>query len=537
MVTVTCYGGVNEIGGNQILVEDGDIKFFFDFGTPFARWNRFYEEFLRPRPGAGILDPLTMGLLPPIQGLYRADLEYPRNIWNQLKSRHGFRDLTKANISGVLLSHAHLDHCGYISFLKDNIPVYSSAATAFIAKAIQDTAGSSEFEKEVCYFSPRSPREDYLASHNRRARYQRRFKIVDINSLSEEALLFWKRRCISHDRMHYWELMQQLQWVEFQPKVIGGLPLLSFPVDHSIPGALAYAVETSAGWIAYTGDIRKHGLESQKTKEFIEKVKELKVTLLICEGTRVDDVKSISEEEVYENCLKSVKDARGKLIIADFGPRNIERLRIFLEIAKATGRKLVILSKDAYLLGCLSHVCPEVFLYNQLKDIVVYQERKDPNSLKAWERDIRDRLPLVKHSDVSQYPGNFILCFSFWDIKHLIDINVTGGLYIYSASEVYSEEQAMDVRRLHNWLDAFNFQKIGLPVEVGNGKWEVPEDQSGFHASGHASGKDILDMIKEINPKILIPVHTERPQFFSEKLKGTGIDVRIPMQGRREVIT
>jgi len=532
MVKVTCYGGVNEIGGNQILVEDGDVKFFFDFGTPFARWNQFYEEFLRPRRGAGILDPLTMGLLPPIRGLYRADLEYPQNIWNQVKSRHGFRDLTKANISGVLLSHAHLDHCGYISFLKHNIPVYSSAATAFIAKAIQDTSGGNEFEKEVCYFSPRSLRQDYLGS-DRDVRHQRRFKMVDINNLSKRALLFWNHRC----KMGQWEPIQQLQQPEFQPKTIGRLPLLSFPVDHSIPGALAYAVETSAGWIAYTGDIRKHGLESQKTKEFIEKLKELKVTLLICEGTRVDDVKSISEEEVYENCLKSVKDARGKLIIADFGPRNIERLRIFLEIAKATGRKLVILSKDAYLLECLAHVMPEVCLSDQLKDMVVYQERKDPNSLKAWERDIRDRLPLVKHSDVSQYPGNFILCFSFWDIKHLIDINITGGLYIYSASEVYNEEQAMDIRRLHNWLDAFNFQKIGLPVELEKGKWEVPEEQSGFHASGHASGKDILDMVKEINPKILIPVHTERPQFFIEKLKDTRIEVRIAIQGQPEVIT
>ena len=44
-------------------------------------------------------------------------------------------------------------------------------------------------------------------------------------------------------------------------------------------------------------------------------------------------------------------------------------------------------------------------------------------------------------------------------------------------------------------------------------------------------------MIKEINPKILIPIHTERPQFFDEKLKDTGIEVRIPILGRPEVIT
>ena len=539
MVSVTCYGGANEIGGNQILVEDKDVKFFFDFGTPFARWNRYFEEFLRPRAGAGLLDPLIMGLLPAIRGIYREDLEYPQDIWDQLKSRYEVKDLTGANIAGILLSHAHLDHCGYISFLKEDIPIYSSAATAFIAKVIQDTAGGSEFEKEVCYFNPRQLSQGYLAS-SKGNRCQRKFQIVDIDNLPEKAQSFWNSRCVSRGGICQWETMEQLQLVRFRPKSIGGLPLSSFPVDHSIPGALAYAVETSAGWIVYTGDIRKHGLESEKTKQFIENVKKLKVKLLICEGTRVNDIKNISEEEVHSNCLRAVKNAKGKLVIADFGPRNIERIRIFLEIAKVTDRKLVILAKDAYLLRWLSYVSPEVSLSDWIRHMVLYQERKDPNNLKAWERDIRNWLSpdkSVNPSDINRYPANFILCFSFWDIKHLIDINITDGLYIYSASEVHSEDQAIDIRRLHNWLDAFNFQRIGLPAEVQKGKWEVPEDQLGFHASGHASGNDILDMIREIGPKVLIPVHTENPQFFAEKLKGTGIEVRIPKQGQPEIIT
>lgn len=29
---LTFYGGVNEIGGNKILLEDGDVRVFFDFG-------------------------------------------------------------------------------------------------------------------------------------------------------------------------------------------------------------------------------------------------------------------------------------------------------------------------------------------------------------------------------------------------------------------------------------------------------------------------------------------------------------------------
>ena len=32
MVNLTVYGGVDEIGGNKVLLEDGDVRVFFDFG-------------------------------------------------------------------------------------------------------------------------------------------------------------------------------------------------------------------------------------------------------------------------------------------------------------------------------------------------------------------------------------------------------------------------------------------------------------------------------------------------------------------------
>ncbi len=48
---------------------------------------------------------------------------------------------------------------------------------------------------------------------------------------------------------------------------------------------------------------------------------------------------------VFEECLRAIKEADGMLVIADFGPRNIERLLAFLEIARRTGRRLVVMDK------------------------------------------------------------------------------------------------------------------------------------------------------------------------------------------------
>ena len=75
MTTLTFYGGINEIGGNKILLEDDNHVLLLDFGFPYKRHKLFYEEYLKPRSGAGLLDPLTMGLLPLLEGIYREDLQ------------------------------------------------------------------------------------------------------------------------------------------------------------------------------------------------------------------------------------------------------------------------------------------------------------------------------------------------------------------------------------------------------------------------------------------------------------------------------
>ncbi len=68
LTSLTFYGGVNEIGGNKILLEDKDTRVFLDFGKRFSRRAKFVEEYINPRVANGIEDFLTMGLLPHIKG-------------------------------------------------------------------------------------------------------------------------------------------------------------------------------------------------------------------------------------------------------------------------------------------------------------------------------------------------------------------------------------------------------------------------------------------------------------------------------------
>jgi mRNA degradation ribonuclease J1/J2 len=52
-----------------------------------------------------------------------------------------------------------------------------------------------------------------------------------------------------------------------------------------------------------------------------------------------------------------------------------------------------------------------------------------------------------------------------------------------------------------------------------------------LHASGHACGADLLEIARQIKPDILIPVHSEYPEFYLERLNGSGISVLLPVAG------
>jgi len=46
-VRFTAYGGAGEIGGNKLLLEDGDWQVLFDFGMSFGALGTYFEEFLQ----------------------------------------------------------------------------------------------------------------------------------------------------------------------------------------------------------------------------------------------------------------------------------------------------------------------------------------------------------------------------------------------------------------------------------------------------------------------------------------------------------
>ncbi|MFZ5768633.1 MAG: MBL fold metallo-hydrolase [Bacillota bacterium] len=572
-VSVTCYGGIGEIGGNKILLEDGQHRLFFDFGRSFGLYGDYFDGvFVKERTGRGLLDPIGVGIIPPLEGLYRDDLlpcldpaqiterveehtdERGRSktrrvlerdtasayedFWSRFRNAPGYRDLRREGpaVDAILISHAHLDHTGELNFVRPEISTCSTRTTAFIAKAMQDSGRPST--TGVVYVNPQTLQESGLLKGDERQGYTWRswaFLDGDPGGETDPSGPFSSPRS-------FWDWRPMKQNAPAPQPPPGKVPpgMSWWPLDHSVFGAAGFAVETSAGPVAYTGDLRFHGREGTLSRQFVEELCRMRPTALICEGSRVDSSRTVTEGEVAERCLQAVRAAAGRIVVADFGPRNVERLNTFGEIARLTGRRLLVQPKDAYLLAAIRLTAPGAVPDPAEETwLAVYDDPKGRQG--RWEQVTRDKhgASLVGPREVKDSPGEYILALSLWDVADLLDVEhllggVPGGVYIYSNSQAYDDEQRVDLVRLWNWIRRFGMEPVGLTLARRDrlGKPSRVETVPGYHASGHASGQELLEAVTAIRPKYLIPVHTERPRWWARSLTHTGIRVRIPAYGR-----
>jgi len=126
--SLTFYGGLNEIGGNKILLEDRETRVFLDFGMSFAGEAQYFSGYLTPRGVNGAGDYLEFDLLPRLKGLYARDMIKNTDL-----------RYTSPSIDAVFLSHPHMDHVGYLPFVDENISVYCGECTKIIMDAMQES--------------------------------------------------------------------------------------------------------------------------------------------------------------------------------------------------------------------------------------------------------------------------------------------------------------------------------------------------------------------------------------------------------------
>ena len=475
---ITFYGGIHEIGGNKFLIEDKGTKIFLDFGMQMSKANQYFAEFVNPRICNGMGDLFEFGLLPKIKGLYRRD--YSKHM-----DFYGNED---TEIDAVILTHAHVDHAAYIHYLRPEIPIYCSEATKLIMQAFQDTGSSEEYITFKENFKLKRKSDGEVS----------RYRGAD-NKVLRNVKTFTELKKFSVDS------------IEVEPVY----------VDHSLPGVCGFILHTSKGSIGYTADIRFHGRRESTTTDFIEKCNRSEIDLLLCEGTRIAEQFSQTEQDV-ENEVKKIIQSTNNLVICTYPTRDLDRVLSFYNAAKDSGRQLVIDLKQAYILKLFdqSEFLKGVYPSPKDSNVKIYIPRKSwgliDKDLNTWTKKILlgdygnwveefiDYENSVDHRDITSSQKDVVFYCSDFQLQELIDIRPErSSVYIRSSTEPFDDDMRLDQERVKRWLLHFGLIK-------------KEEEWNHIHVSGHGSGDQIKKIIEGSNSKLLVPVHTEHEEYHKK---------------------
>jgi ribonuclease J len=504
------------------------VRLILDFGTNYKRTGELYQEFLQPRSTRGLTDWISVGLIPSIRGLYRKDL-FPIDDFPDLD-----RSWPGEKPTAILLTHGHLDHAGGIAFVDPDIPVVCTPMTLALLRAWQD-GGAPRMQNEICYGAVRKndPSGRLVVADRKASKVARSFALLEEPPSAFLDIL----RASPYAEGTAFKPTEPTR----APPRWDGLELRWSGVDHSVYGSAGYLVAADGLLVGYTGDIRFSGERRKETEAFAHLLERNGSDLvLLVEGTRLSrsgDLRpqqAITEGAVETNCQKAVERFPGKLVVADFGPRNVERLRTFRRIALATGRQLVVTPKDAYLLLVLHSVDPRIELDFGAGGTRIFEEPTEDR--RVWQKGVSDRFgdSFISPAEVRAFPGRWILCFSFFDCNDLVDLRgaTEGGLWLYSSSEAHGEESEFDFIRLQNWIRWAGMNQVGFRYVMSSDSglqltFDHPED-IGHHSSGHATQGELLDFIRQVAPKAIVPLHTEQtPSRYEELLRAHGVNTTV----------
>ena len=205
-----------------------------------------------------------------------------------------------------------------------------------------------------------------------------------------------------------------------------------------------------------------------------------------------------------------------------------ERLLTFFNTAVNNGRNLVIEYRQALLLDLLRENGVKDLPSSDDENIRIFYAKKSwglvgrtdfpedqiEKDYDTWERTYFSRKNIINAKEIRKHQKDYVMFMNYFQLNNLFDIKPEeGSVHIRSICEPFSEDMELDQKRIDNWLRLFNL---------------YPEQR--IHSSGHACGPAIFEMIQKIKPKILIPIHTKRPDVFIETTKkiGSGMKIILP---------
>ncbi|WP_251717681.1 MBL fold metallo-hydrolase [Lactobacillus agrestimuris] len=264
-----------------------------------------------------------------------------------------------------------------------------------------------------------------------------------------------------------------------KPIQVGDITMEVWPSDHDAYGATGLIVRTPDKKITFTGDIRLHGYHPDWVHKFLAAAKNS--DMFIIEGTGVswperkheeksEEFTGIKNEvQLTEEVVRLQNENPKRQITFNTYPTNVERL---LRIISDSPRKVVLHAKRAHL---LKDSLDKDFPYYYMPG-----EEKFSDLEPGLEVDYQ-----VLLNDDSEY---------LWQVVGNYDSLQEGGLYIHSNAEPLGD-----------------FDPAYKPFVENFTKHRI--EFKALRCSGHSDEEELKEIISEVQPKILVPVHTLHPEL------------------------
>ncbi len=263
----------------------------------------------------------------------------------------------------------------------------------------------------------------------------------------------------------------------------GELAVTAVPVTHSVPDAVALAIETPVGVVVHTGDFKldPDPIDGRKTDEgTLRAFGDRGVVLLLSDSTNAERPgHTWGEREVGDAVAEVIARAPLRVLVTTFAS-NVHRLQSIITASEAAGRRVVLAGRSVvetvrvamergYLQarrGTLQEVEAYDGLPRSATTIIASGSQGEPQSTLA-------RIAAGTHGAVKLEPGDWA---------------------IMSSRRIPGNERA--VSTLVN-----NLYRRGV---------EVIDDRSArVHTSGHAHNDEQRRMLELCRPRFFVPVHGE----------------------------
>lgn len=272
-----------------------------------------------------------------------------------------------------------------------------------------------------------------------------------------------------------------------QPFSVGPFTIMPVTVDHSAFDAYAFKIEAAGVSVFHTGDFRTHGFRSAK----LEKMLQLyigKVDYVVCEGTNAPrpDASSRTEAEVQKDFEKELTQKIGHIVY--LSSTNIDRLFSFYHAALRAGMPFLV---DDYQKEIMDTVEKSDSLWSKAK-LYQYGEYEPKEVLKD---------------------GHY-----YFNDKFLQTIKDKGYVLIARAGSAFDKLiQALPGEK-KKYLSMWNgYLDPGKEAYNETLAKSIGSDYVYLHTSGHCDMKSMREILQLLQPKAIIPIHTDRPDAFVEQ--------------------